>query len=157
MTRHGALGLRTVAVFEAAKGLLVLVAGFGLLSLLHRDVERTAIALVHGLHLNPARHAPRIFLEAAARMTDGRLWLLALGAVAYSSLRFAEAFGLWRARAWAEWLAIVSGGLYLPVEVYELLHRPTVLRALVLGANAVIVAYVAYVRLADPERPAPTA
>ena len=33
---HG--GLRVVALFEGAKGALVLVAGFGLLSLIHEDV-----------------------------------------------------------------------------------------------------------------------
>jgi hypothetical protein len=32
-------GLRLIAVFEASKGLLVLLAGLGLLSLLHRDAE----------------------------------------------------------------------------------------------------------------------
>ncbi|RYG83545.1 DUF2127 domain-containing protein, partial [bacterium] len=34
--------VRTVAVFEAAKGLLVLLAGFGLLRLLHHDVQAEA-------------------------------------------------------------------------------------------------------------------
>jgi uncharacterized membrane protein (DUF2068 family) len=83
--------------------------------------------VVH-LHLNPARHYPRVFIEAAGRLTDARLWLLAAGGFAYSLLRFAEAYGLWRERAWAEWIGIVSGGVYLPVEVYELVHRPTVLK-----------------------------
>ena len=93
--------------------------------------------MVH-LHLNPARHYPRVFIEAAGRLTDARLWLLAAGAFAYSLLRFAEAYGLWRERAWAEWIGIVSGGVYLPVEVYELVHRPTVLKAALLIVNAVI-------------------
>ncbi len=142
-------GLRTVAVFEAAKGLLVLVVGLGLLSLLHHDLQRAAEGVVRHLHLNPARHYPRIFIEAAARVGDSRLWLLAGGAFAYAGARAVEAYGLWRARAWAEWFAILAGGLYLPVELYELARHATVLKAAVLLVNLGIVGYVGYVRLMD--------
>jgi uncharacterized membrane protein (DUF2068 family) len=138
--------VRAVALFEAAKGLIVLVAGFGLLSLVHRDAQRTAETIVRHLHLNPARHYPRVFIEAAGRVSSSRLWMLAAGAFAYSVVRFVEAYGLWRLRPWAEWFAIVSGGLYLPVEVYELIHRPTHVKAAVLFGNLAVVAYLLYVR-----------
>jgi uncharacterized membrane protein (DUF2068 family) len=137
-----------VALFEAAKGTIVIAAGLGLLSLLHRDAQHTAEAIVRHLHLNPARHYPRVFIEAAARTNDSRLWALAGGAFAYAAVRFVEAYGLWRLRPWAEWFAILSGGLFLPVEVYELLRHPTPVKACVLLGNAVIVAYLVRVRLA---------
>jgi len=139
-------GLKAVAMFEALKGLLVLLAGFGLLALVHHDVQAFVERIVVHLHLNPARHYPRVFIAAAGRLTDARLWLLAAGAFAYSLLRFAEAYGLWRERAWAEWIGIVSGGVYLPVEAYELVNRPTVLKAALLIVNAVIVAYLCLIR-----------
>ena len=135
-----------MAAFEAAKGLVVMAVGFGLLSLIHHDVQRVAEAIVRHLHLNPARHVPRVFLEAAGRTTDKRLWLLAAGAFAYSTVRLAEAYGLWRARPWAEWLAILSGGLYVPVEIYELWRHPTAVKAAILAINLGIVLYVAWVR-----------
>jgi len=143
-------GIRAVAVFEAAKGTVVIAAGLGLLSLLHRDAQHAAETIVRHLHLNPARHYPRVFIEAAARMTDSRLWLLAGGAFAYSAVRFIEAYGLWRLRPWAEWFAILSGGLYLPVEVYELFVHPTPVKAAILLGNAAIVGYLIQVRLAAP-------
>ena len=148
--RSSVVGLRTVAAFEAAKGLLVMATGFGLLSLLHHDVQRAAEAVVGHLHLNPARHYPRVFLEAAAHVTDKRLWLLACGAFAYTVVRGVEAYGLWRARTWAQWFAILSGGIYLPIEVYALVHDATALRAVVLLINVGVVGYVCYVRLAGP-------
>src|SRR5262245_56401065 len=104
-------GLKAVAVFEALKGLAVILAGVGLLALIHRDAQAFAERLVLHLHLNPARHYPRVFIEAVSRLTDVNLWALAAGAFAYSALRFTEAFGLWRARPWAEWIGIVSGGV----------------------------------------------
>ncbi len=139
-----------MAAFEAAKGLLVMVAGLGLLALLHKDVQRAAEAIVRHLHLNPARHYPRIFIEAAARTTDTRLWLLASGAFAYTIVRAVEAYGLWRARAWAEWFAIASGAIYLPFEIQALVHHASALKAAVLLINVGIVAYVSYVRLSGP-------
>jgi uncharacterized membrane protein (DUF2068 family) len=143
-------GIRAVAVFEAAKGTLVIAAGLGLLSLLHRDAQHAAETIVRHLHLNPARHYPRVFIEAAARMDDSRLWLLAGGAFAYSAVRFVEAYGLWRLRPWAEWFAILSGGLYLPVEIYGLLRHPTPVRAAILIGNAAVVGYLIHVRRAAP-------
>ena len=145
--RSASAGLRTVAAFEAAKGILVVAAGLGLLSLLHHDVQRAAESVVRHLHLNPARHYPRVFIEAATRMTDARLWLLACGALAYSVVRGVEAYGLWRARAWAEWFAILAGAIYLPIEIYALMHEATALKAGVLLVNVGIVGYVCYVRL----------
>ena len=149
-----AAGVRAVAFFEALKGTLVLVAGFGLLSLVHRDLEDLAERLVQHSHLNPASHYPRVFVEAAAHTSDARLRTLAAMAFAYSTVRFVEAYGLWKMRAWAEWFAIISGCLYLPVELYELIERATLIRAGVLVVNAVIVAYLLYVRFSRTGRAA---
>ena len=142
-------GLKVAALFEGLKGSLVILAGCGLLALLHRDAQAFAERLVLHFHLNPARHYPRIFIEAAARLTDARLGLLAAGAFAYSALRFAEAYGLWLARPWAQWIGIVSGVVYLPVETLELIRRPTVLKAALLAVNALLVAYLSFIRYRD--------
>jgi uncharacterized membrane protein (DUF2068 family) len=139
-----------VAAFEAAKGLLVMATGLGLLALVHHDVQRAAEAVVRHLHLNPARHYPRVFLEAAANVTDRRLGLLASGAFAYAVVRGVEAYGLWRVRTWAQWFAILSGGIYLPIEIYALVEHATALRAVVLLINVGVVGYVCYVRLVWP-------
>ena len=103
--------VRAVALFEAAKGALVLLAGFGALSLIHHDAQRLAEQLVGHLHLNPASRYPRIFIDAAAHLTDTRLSLFAILAAAYVLARVVEGYGLWRQRRWAEWLAAVSGGI----------------------------------------------
>ena len=133
--------LRTIAVFEAFKGAIVLIFGFGLLSFLGRDTEDLAEHLVNRLHLNPAHHYPQIFIQAMGNVTDSKLWLLAGLAAVYSIVRFAEAYGLWYQRRWAEWLAALSGGVYIPVEVYEIAQRASWLKCGALLVNLVIVAY----------------
>ena len=141
MAMHSSTGMRTVAVLEATKGALVLLAGCGSLALLHHDVQALADALVEHFHLNPANRYPRIFVETARSLTDARLWFFAAAAAAYAGLRFVEAYGLWRERRWAKWLAAVSGGVYLPIELYELAHGVSWPKLVLLGTNAAIVCY----------------
>lgn len=138
------LGLRTVAAFELVKGLVVLVAGLGLLTLVHRDAQQIAEEIVKHLHLNPAHEFPRIFIDTASRLTDARLWFYSLAALLYAAVRFVEAFGLWHERPWAEWFAVISAGLYLPVEVYHLIDRPGLISVAIPLINLGIVAYLAF-------------
>jgi uncharacterized membrane protein (DUF2068 family) len=143
---HQVGGVRSIAVFEALKGLVVLLAGFGLLHFVHRDLQSSAEELVRHSHLNPAHHYPRIFIEAASRASSSRIRFFAAMAFLYSTLRFVEAYGLWRLRAWAEWFAIVSGSIYLPIEIFEFVRHATWIRALVFVVNAFIVLYLIYIR-----------
>lgn len=137
-------GLRAVAMLEAAKGAAVLLAGLGLFSLIHHNVQELAEAIVRHAHLNPASHRPRIFLELAAKINDARLWQLAMGAIAYASVRFIEAYGLWRERRWGEWFAAASGSIYLPFELKEMLTRPSWLTASMLAINLAVVLFMLY-------------
>ena len=116
----------------------LVAAGFGLLTLLHRDLQTMAETWIAHFHLNPASRYPRIFLSLAARIGDTQLWLLAAGAAAYASVRLAEAYGLWRDRAWASWLGALSGAIYVPIELFELVERITALRMITFAINVAI-------------------
>jgi len=140
--RHKAL--RPIALFEAFKGAIVLIAGFGLLGFLDRDNEVYAEQIIRHLHLNPAGHYPQIFIAAMARTEDSHLVALACLAALYSTVRFVEAYGLWFERRWAEWLAALSGGIYIPLELYELYRRVTWIRFGALLINVAIVAYMVW-------------
>ncbi|MEO7338337.1 MAG: DUF2127 domain-containing protein, partial [Caldimonas sp.] len=117
--------LRAVALMEAVKGLIVFGAGFGMLALVHKDVRTIAESFVTRLHIDPDQHYAGVFLDAAARVTNGRLWGLAALALVYTAVRWAEAYGLWLGRRWAAWLGAGSGAIYVPIEVYELWHKPS--------------------------------
>ncbi|MRR37908.1 DUF2127 domain-containing protein [bacterium] len=148
--QHQRTALHAVALLEAAKGVLIIAAGLGLLAFIHRDVEAQAEEIVRHFHLNPAHGIPRIFLEAASKADGGRLKLLALGAFGYASVRFAEAWGLWRGRPWAEWLGIASGSIYLPLEIYELFISVTPVKVGTFLVNVTVVAVLARERLTAP-------
>lgn len=132
--------VRFVAYLEATKGLVVVLAASGLLSLVHRDVYALAALLIEHAHLNPASKYPRIFLDAASQMGDARLLMLATGAAAYAAVRLVEAYGLYFERAWAEVLAAASGAIYVPFEILGLLREPTWHGAALLLLNLIVVA-----------------
>ncbi len=144
--------LRAVAFFEFAKGIFVLLIGLSALLLVHKDAWVIAESLLALLHISTDRHSAQMFLDFADNLTDARLWGAAELAFAYSALRFAEGYGLWKQRTWAEWLAFVSGTLFLPLEVRELMRGITVLRSAMLVANLGVILYMFFLLRAGRRR-----
>ncbi|MDB5965638.1 MAG: hypothetical protein JWQ72_2138 [Polaromonas sp.] len=136
--------LRAVAVFEAVKGLVALAASIGLLGLLHYDVRRVALALLWRFHLDPEMHYPELLLHYADLLGAIDLRRVAPIALAYIAVRLLESWGLWKEKAWAEWLGALGGALYIPLEVAHLVHRTTWINAAVLAANILMVAFLGF-------------
>jgi len=136
------LPLRTLAVFETVKGVLALAAACGLLSLRHTDLHAAtdAFLLQHGI--DPERHYTRLVIESVARATNHRVGQLAAFGFAYAMLRLAEGYGLWQGKHWAEWLAIISAGLYLPIELNHFARQPSLFSAGVILLNIALILYV---------------
>jgi uncharacterized membrane protein (DUF2068 family) len=69
----------------------------------------------------------------------------ALSALLYASVRFVEAYGLWRQRHWAEWFAVLTGGIYVPLELFEITRGVSWPKGTLLIVNAGIVAYLSLI------------
>ena len=144
--------LRVVASFEFTKGVFVLLIGLSAFLLVHKDAWVIAESMLALLHISTDRHSAQVFLDFADNLTDARLWAAAQVAFAYSVLRFAEGYGLWNQRTWAEWIAFGSGTLLLPLEIRELLRGVTVLRSAVFVVNLAIVLYMFFLLRAGRQR-----
>ncbi|MGC2446384.1 MAG: DUF2127 domain-containing protein [Candidatus Sulfotelmatobacter sp.] len=141
--------LRAVASFEFFKGVFVVLMGACALALVHKDTWLIAESLLALLHISTDHRFAQSFLDFADSITDARLWAAARIAFAYAALRFIEAYGLWKQRTWAEWMASVSGTLLLPLEVRELFRGVTFFRCALLIGNIAIVLYMVYIILAN--------
>ncbi len=139
-------GVRTVATIEMTKGVIVVCAGLGLLSMRHKNIWGVAESFLEFFHVNPYRHYVGVFIDLISRVSDVRLWKIAVAASVYAILRFVEAYGLWYALPWAEWMAAITGAIYIPFEAADLIRRVTWFRLLVLVINLVIVLYMLYLR-----------
>jgi uncharacterized membrane protein (DUF2068 family) len=130
-----------VAVFEALKGTLALLAAGGLFYFIPRDFRHVAVELVGRLHLNAGKSYPDVFSRILEDTSNAQLWLIGALVLVYAAVRFAEAYGLWFERRWAEWLAALSGAIYVPVEIYEISRGVSWIKVAALLLNAAIVAY----------------
>jgi uncharacterized membrane protein (DUF2068 family) len=119
----------------------------GVFHMRHRDIWGVAESLLEFFHVNPHQHYVGVFIDLVYQVSDVRLWVIAVVAAVYVTLRFIEAYGLWYIRPWAEWLAIASGTIYVPFEVLDLISRPSWLRLLVMVVNIGIVFYMVTLRL----------
>jgi uncharacterized membrane protein (DUF2068 family) len=136
--------LRAVASVEFTKGVLAVLGGVAAILLLHKDTWVMAESLLALFHISTDRRSAQLFLDLADDLTDSRLlWAVRLLFI-YSALRFAEGYGLWNQRTWAEWFAFGSGMLLFPFEIRALFHGITILRSAVFAVNLGIVIYMGY-------------
>jgi uncharacterized membrane protein (DUF2068 family) len=142
-SRRTPIALRSIACFEAFKGVLALAAVCGLLSLRQTDLHAATdeFLLKHGI--NPERHYMRLFIEGVAKATHHHVAEIAAFGFAYAVVRFVEGYGLWRERHWAEWFAVISAGIYLPIELTHFGRQPSFFTAFVILVNMLIVLYLA--------------
>src|SRR5260370_29411618 len=84
------LGMRGVAIFEAAKGFLGLAAAIWLLTLRNKDLTHVALRLLSALHIGPDRQLAPQVLHAAGRMNRHFLWFVFFTALCYFIVRFIE-------------------------------------------------------------------
>jgi uncharacterized membrane protein (DUF2068 family) len=80
-------------------------------------------------------------LDKLLTIKEGTLWKAGAVVAAYAVLEAVEMVGLWRTRRWAEYLTFVATTLLLPIEVYELVGRLSVLKVLALVVNLAVVVY----------------
>ena len=132
-------GARAIAVLEASKGILVLIAGFGLVKIGREHIAAAAGQWMGLMHIDPMGKYSQLFLRAMSDLSPLKIKVLAAVVLAYACLRFAEAYGLWAERRWAEWFAVLGGAFYLPFEVYAFFNHPGPWRALVFAFNLTIV------------------
>jgi len=138
-------GLRAIALFEAAKGLLGLAFAVGLRGLAVHHVFPWVRWMVEHFHFADSALAPRRVIEVLAHPEHFPLNVWFLISLAYAALRFTEAYGLWLARRWGEWLTLVGAALYLPFEIYWLMLGVTFIKVALLVLNAALVVYLAVV------------
>ncbi len=141
-------GLRTVATIEIAKGVLAVFFSVWVLSFREKDLGDMMANLLDRLHVDPAHNFAIKLVSMADHITPQKIEIVALIASLYALIRFVEGYGLWNARTWAEYFAIISGALYLPWELWEFVRRPNWFHAVLILINVAVVGYVAYVRFA---------
>lgn len=130
-----------IALFKLAKGILLLIAGLGALKLLHRDVAATVSHWVDILRVDPDNRYIHRLLTRLLAVTPAQLKAVSAGTFFYAGLLLTEGTGLLLRKHWAEYFTIITTAGLLPLEIYELIHRLTIAKIVVLVVNVAIVLY----------------
>src|SRR5580658_1638343 len=99
---------------------------------LHRDYTRILADLPGGLGgpINNTGHGVFSELNRLFALSARELYLAGAAVSAYTAVLAFEAFGLWFARRWAEYLTLVETGVLVPIEIYELTTKVSALKVL---------------------------
>jgi len=130
-----------IALFKLAKGILLLVVGLGALKLLHRDVAETVAHWVDILRIHPDNRYIHRLLAHVLAVTPGKLRAISAGTFFYAGLLLTEGTGLLLRKRWAEYFTIITTAGLIPLEIYEIVHRLTAAKIVILAINAAIVVY----------------
>lgn len=137
---HAHPGLHLIALLEAGKGLLAVLAATGLELMGPAPLRAGVDKLIVRFSLDPDHGALPSLLTM---INPGAVHLAAAGMLAYGVLHLIEAWGLWRAKAWASLLGCVSAAIYLPFDVYAIVRHPGWASWAVLAINLAVVGILA--------------
>jgi uncharacterized membrane protein (DUF2068 family) len=150
--------LRLIAVERSVRGVLLLGAGAYLITHLGSDLGRIADHAMRAVELDPRRPFLHRIITRLHSLHARTVLVTGIAATGYGLLELVEGVGLWLDRLWAEYLTVIATSLLIPLEVYELVRKPTLFKAAGIAVNIAIVAYLAWMlrrRLARlaPENP----
>lgn len=115
--------------------------GLALFAVVGRDLGEIARRVAEALNLDVHRDHVWRAIERLSRLDVRHVSWSAGGAIAYGCVLAIEAVGLARRRAWAAWLAVGVGALFLPYEIYEMVAHPRLRIAAALAVNLAVVVY----------------
>ena len=136
--------IRLIAIERLVRGVLLLIAGVYLLTHVGSDFGRLADRAIRAVELDPRRPFLHRIVAKLHRLHTGTVVATGIAAIGYGVLELVEGTGLWLDKLWAEYLTVIATSLLIPLELYELVHKPTMLKAGGILANVVIVAYLGW-------------
>jgi uncharacterized membrane protein (DUF2068 family) len=141
--------LRLIAVDRAFH--FVVLGGLGVLVLvfstdratLRQSFYKVVADLQGGVVSGQAHSSHGLLHELDNLFTTSSTHLHELGAIllVYGAVEGIEAVGLWYQRRWAEYLTFLVTASLLPLEIYEILNRTTVLKVFAFVINVAVVIY----------------
>jgi uncharacterized membrane protein (DUF2068 family) len=142
--------LYAIIAIKLLKGLLFVTLAVVAYSLSDNDLPAEYNNLLQHLRLNPERKFWADLAVQIGQLTEAKVLWTAAGTLVYSLFSLVEGVGLMFRVSWAGWMTIGESAFFIPIEIYELVHRTaserprpshTVTVLVILGLNILIVWY----------------
>jgi uncharacterized membrane protein (DUF2068 family) len=115
--------LYIIIVAKLIKGLLLLALAFGVYKLAGTDLQNYFDRFVHWVKWDPENRFLSDVADQLDQITPANVRQVAIGTLLYSLFSLVEGIGLCFRVPWAGWLAIGESAFFIPIEVFELVHR----------------------------------
>jgi uncharacterized membrane protein (DUF2068 family) len=136
--------LRTIAIYKLLKVLLLLALVYGEVRLSDASLAAKLLTWASERPLGLEHDVVTRFLEWFSGLSASRVHALRIVTLAYAAVFAIEGIGLWMQKRWAEWLTVIITASLIPLEVWELIFRPTIGKAAVVIGNTAIAVYLAW-------------
>lgn len=130
-----------IVAFKAVKAVILAALGVTLLVSRHRDPVDVLMRVALAVHLPLTSRLFARALRSAVNLTVTKETALAFAAFGYAALMGTEGVGLSLRKPWSRWFTIGATSSLIPIEVYEIVREPHLVRILVLLVNAAVVIY----------------
>jgi uncharacterized membrane protein (DUF2068 family) len=142
--------LRLLAVERWVRGVVIVLLGLAVLrfestrvslkQLFNEDLSALK-PFFNQINFNVSDSGTIRAIDDALNARQSTLSLIAAGLFVYGGLQIVEGIGLWSLKRWGEYVAVIGTTLFIPLEVYELTEKVTVLRLLAFLVNVAAVVY----------------
>ncbi len=136
--------IRLVAVFKLIKAASLVIAGFGILKLIHTDVAAQLDHWITMVGLDPGGRLVSRLIQQVTSASPQKIKDFGIVSFIYAALFLTEGIGLWLMKRWAEWFTVIITSSLVPVEIYEIYRHPTAIKTLVLIINVAVVGYLLF-------------
>jgi uncharacterized membrane protein (DUF2068 family) len=148
--------LRLIAIDRAFHFVILVLLGIGVIAFAGNETSlrnayyRILTDLQGGVAGGPVQNSGHVGilheLDKLFSLRSGTLREVGIALLAYGVLEGIEAVGLWYTKRWAEYLTFIATTLLLPLEVYELTHRVSLLKITGFIVNVAVVIYLLYAK-----------
>ncbi len=131
--------LRFIAAFKFSQAITLIGVALAAFQLLRPEIARLVQNWVDTLPIASEQTAVEHFVGWTMGLAPHQVMGIGFGALLYALLFLVEGIGLWRKKAWAEWLTVIATGLPIPLEIWEVTRHVSPLGVAALVANVAVV------------------
>jgi uncharacterized membrane protein (DUF2068 family) len=133
--------LRLIAIFKLFKASTLIAVGIGALRLAHHGGENVLDHWASTIGINLDGRYVDTAISKISSISPHKLKDLGVGSFFYAALFLTEGTGLWLMKPWAEWFTTIITASLIPLEVFEIHHKPGLAKIAVLAINVAVVLY----------------
>lgn len=133
--------LLVIGLFKLVKAATLAGGAFVALQLVREGSVSRVLEWIQSGPMHGERRLLQAALSRVMSFPPSKLKIAALALGAYATLFAIEGAGLLCRRRWAEFLTIIATASLIPLELYEIVQRATLVRIGALAINAAVVLY----------------